>query len=293
MADDLQHLTGNAGDDGLDVTLEDTLDDTTQTTYSDDDTEDDGDTGGNAEHPNQKKPLKTPEELDEARRAALNSFFQEKNKVKEARAQLDEFENELLALAKDDVSIIDKIYERNPERADKLTQALFNMTYKEALQKAQETQTGKQDGSLSQAEIDALVEQKVNEVLGRKDQAVTQTEVQKELDKMLASTGLNPTGHKFKRLMAELKELGVPQTTKQARAYFLAAQEALKGSQDDMAVDMGSVPTLSQGQSRSQSRIPMPSDAYFKAAELNGRSRQEALKAWKSLQEKKLGGIGL
>ena len=282
----LQHLPVNDGDGGQDV------DETTLDTELDHETASDEDTGvpdsDTADQTTQKEPSKTREELEEERRRAVSELFKVKDKEKQARAQLDEEFNDLLDLARSDVSVIDRIYARNTDKADRLTKALFNMTYQEALAHAQKN--GDQDTT---PDIDSIVAQKVAEALGQRDASQAEATVQKELDSLLASTGYAPTSAKFQRLMKEIKEIGVPQNVKQARAFFQLAKENMRGSVEDGAVDMVGAVSPSVGGMRTQNRMPMPSAAYFEAARLNGRSKEEALAAWKKNQEKKSSGISL
>jgi hypothetical protein len=288
MADEnLQHLPAIGGDGVPDV------EETTQDTDLDHETASDETPGvpdgEEADQTTQKDPSKTREELEEERRRAVSELFKIKNKEKQARAQLDEEFNDLLDLAREDVSVIDRIHARNPEKADRLTQALFNMTYDDALAKAQ-TANSPQD---TPSDIDAIVAQKVAEALGQRDASAAEQTVQKELDSLLASTGYAPTSTKFQRLMKEIQEIGIPQNVKQARAFFKLAQDNMRGSADQDAVDMQSAVSMSSGGMKTQNRMPMPSQAYFEAARLNGRTKEQALDAWKKLQEQKSKGLSL
>lgn len=275
----LQHLPDNVGDGVEDVN-------TTPDTELDHDTASDDKKDVTDE--NQTTPeesSKTREELEQERRRAVSELLKIRGKEKEARAQLDEDINDLLALAKDDLSVIDRLHARNPAKADKLTKAMFNMTYEEALAQAQNKE--------ETPDIDALVNQKVAEALGKKDQEAESEVVQKELDRLFAQTGLAVTSPKFTRLMKEIQEIGVPQNVKQARAFFNLAQENMRGSTDADAVDMDSVATLSFNGMQTQNRMPKPSQAYYDAAKMNGRTREQADKAWKSLQDRKANGLSL
>lgn len=220
----------------------------------------------NAQRTNSQDTSKTPEQLDHERREAVKAMLSHKNVAKTAQAQVESSFNTMLNAARKNPILLDSIYEEDPDLADRLTASLpqyKDMTYQEAV--AFENSKNKEPSK--DEELAALVQKEVDKRLKEQSNSSVEQEIaDAEEEFFIALTRkYDPKSFQFKKVMEEYKEFGKPGSVKQARAYFNAAQDVLRGD-DGEPVDIGALPTLASRSGRSHDTGPMPSEGYIQSA---------------------------
>lgn len=221
----------------------------------------------NAEQTNSQESSKTSEQLDQERREAVKAMLSHKNVAKTAQAQVESSFNTMLNAARKNPVLLDSIYEEDPDLADRLTAQLpqyKDMTYQEAVA----FENNKNKESSKDEELAVLVQKEVDRRLNEKTSSVTEQEIAAaEEEFFIALTRkYDPKSFQFQKVMKEYKEYGKAKSVKEARAYFNAAQDVLRGDDGETSVDIGAIPTLATRSGRSHDTGPMPSEGYIQSA---------------------------
>lgn len=221
----------------------------------------------NAEQTNSQESSKTSEQLEQERREAVKAMLSHKNVAKTAQAQVESTFNTMLNAARKNPSLLDSLYEEDAELADRITAKLpqyQGMTYQEAV--AFENNKTKNDSE--DLDIATLVQKEVDKRLNEKVSAETGSQVEEAQEEFFIALTrkYDPKSFQFKKVMDEYKSYGKPRSVKEARAYFNAAQDVLRGDDGGKPIDIGTLPNLTPRSGRSHDTGPMPSEGYIQSA---------------------------
>lgn len=267
-----QHLPGDASSEyDPEVSEETTWDEDASTETEDFDEESDTDDSQSTS----TESKKTPDQLEYERKQAVKASLANNAKAKKAQAQANTYYTKMLDLArKNPDTFLPGIAESDEDLANQISQDIWGMDYQEAVNKSSSTDTD---------DIAALVEKLLEEKLSQKEGSKSAQELEQAEEAMFLKIArkYEPGSFRYKKVLNEYRSFGKPTSVKQAQAFFKAAQDVLRGGDDDTSIDMGKIPSMSFRAERSTDNLPLPSKSYLDAAKLKGISREQAIKVYR------------
>lgn len=267
-----QHLPGDASSEyDPEVSEETTWDEDASTETEDFDEESDTDESQSTS----TESKKTPEQLEYERKQAVKASLANNAKAKKAQAQANTYYTKMLDLArKNPDTFLPGIAESDEDLANQISQDIWGMDYQEAVNKSSSTDTD---------DIAALVEKLLEEKLSQKEGSKSAQELEQAEEAMFLKIArkYEPGSFRYKKVLNEYRSYGKPTSVKQAQAFFRAAQDVLRGGDDDTSTDMRNIPSMSFRAERSTDNLPLPSKSYLDAAKLKGISREQAIKVYR------------
>lgn len=267
-----QHLPGDASSEyDPEVSEETTWDEDASTETEDFDEESDTDESQSTS----TESKKTPEQLEYERKQAVKASLANNAKAKKAQAQANTYYTKMLDLArKNPDTFLPGIAESDEDLANQISQDIWGMDYQEAVNKSSSTDTD---------DIAALVEKLLEEKLSQKEGSKSAQELEQAEEAMFLKIArkYEPGSFRYKKVLNEYRSYGKPTSVKQAQAFFRAAQDVLRGGDDDTSTDMRNIPSMSFRAERSTDNLPLPSKGYLDAAKAKGVSREEAIQRFR------------